>query len=75
MATKLMRQPTRIIKFETNFHYLLFYRLKFVSNRWVTKQTGILPYDKHRPRDELTQLVIGVRGKVIINMINRKGLI
>ncbi len=45
-----------------------FYRLKFVSNRWVTKQTGILPYGNTRPRDELAQLVIGVRGRMVIKM-------
>ncbi len=34
----------------------------------MTKQTGILPYGNTRPRDELTQLVIGVRGRMVIKM-------
>ncbi len=37
----------------------------------MTKQTGILPYDKLRPRDELTQLVIGVGGRMVIKMNRR----
>ncbi len=50
------------------FIIFCFYRLKFVSNRWVTKQTGIRPYGNTRPRDELAQLVIGVRGRMVIKM-------
>ncbi len=50
------------------FVIFCFNRLKFVSNRWVTKQTGILPYSNTRPRDELAQLVIGVRGRMVIKM-------